>query len=190
MENKKKNAFQNMYNKNQETEAYMVEVSLDNYAELFNGWDASPLKRRDLEPELLDYLEQAGYEIPLKEKTELCFYLATELKDFEKEKRSILGVKNNFNIAMFFINKTLRNNYRRIIIYIFMSIMFLVAAYLLRNIASESLLFSILVEGLFIGGWFLLWESFAIFFFESHEIRKRKKVFKRYLESDIYFKYD
>lgn len=190
MENKKKNAFQYMYNKNPENGAYIVEVSLDDYSELFNGWDASPLKRRDLEPELLDYLEQAGNEIPIKEKVEVCFYLPTILKSEDKEKKSISSVRSNFSIVMYFINKTLRHNNRQIIIYVSMSIVFLIAAYFLRNIAVTGLLFSIVLEGLFIGGWFLLWEAFSIFIFESHLIRIRKKVFKRYLESDIYFKDD
>ena len=42
------------YNQNKDTNAYMIEISLDNYAELFNGWIFS-LRRRDLEPELLDF---------------------------------------------------------------------------------------------------------------------------------------
>ena len=74
----KKNETLNLYNTNPDTRAYLIEVSLDDYSELFNGWDASPLRRRDLEPELMDYLEQAGSEIPLKEKMELCFYMPKE----------------------------------------------------------------------------------------------------------------
>ncbi|MFA6627082.1 MAG: hypothetical protein WCT17_00940 [Bacilli bacterium] len=188
MKNKNKNAFQNMYNRNPDNQAYIVEISLDNYSELFNGWDASAIKRRDLEPEVLNYLEQVGNEIPLKEKIEICFYLPSHLKDADKELKCITGVKNNFNIVMFFTNKSLKHNYRRIITYVFMSVIFLTAAYLLRNLIHSSLLLSISLEGLFIGGWFLLWESFSLFFFESHEIRKKEKIFKRFLDTDIYFK--
>ena len=59
---KQKSTLINIYNINPKTSAYMIEVSLDDYAELFNGWDASPLRRRDLEPEFLDFLEQCGSE--------------------------------------------------------------------------------------------------------------------------------
>jgi hypothetical protein len=54
---------------------------------------------------------------------------------------------------------------------------------------EDSLTFNILREGLFIGGWFLLWESFSLFFFDSYEVRQRRKRFQRYLDSDIEFRY-
>jgi hypothetical protein len=185
---KKKHEFQNIYNKNPETGAYVIEVSLDDYSELFNGWDASPLRRKDLEPELIDYLEQAATEIPMKESVELCFYRPLSIKDDDKESKSITGIKNNFKVVIFFIQKTLRINYRQLLTYMTLSIMFLIGAYTLRNVDQFELLFSIMVEGLFIGGWFLLWEAFTVFFFTSHESRIRKKLFYRYLESEVYFK--
>lgn len=187
---KKKNPVFNYYNINPDNQAYMIEISLDNYAELFNGWDASPLKRRDLEPELLDYVEQTGSEIPLKNAVELYLYLPEKFKDEEKEMKSKTGIINNFSIVLFFINKSLKKIYRQILTYIIMSIMFLLAAYILKNIIKMGDMFStILVEGLYIGGWFLLWEAFSSFFFDSHEIRQRRKYFLRFLDMKIYFKY-
>ena len=186
----KKNTVFNYYNVNAETSAYMIEISLDSYAELFNGWDASPLRRRDLEPELLDYLEQSGSEIPITNNVELYLYLPEKLKDDEKELRSKTGIINNFNVVLFFINKSLKKIYRQIITNIIMSIMFLIAAYILRNIVNIGDMFStIFVEGLYIGGWFLLWEAFSLFFFNGYEIRQRKKIFLRFIDMKIYFKY-
>ena len=164
----KKHEYTNLYNKNEETKAYIIEVSLEDYSELFNGWDASPLRRKDLEPELLDYLEQAATEIPIKEKVELVFYLPFGMRDLDKEQKSITGIKNNYKVVMFFIQKTLRMNYRQLATYIMLSILFLIGAYILRNVTDLELLMSIAIEGLFIGGWFLLWEAFSLFFFTSH----------------------
>lgn len=184
----KKHEYTNLYNKNEETKAYIIEVSLEDYSELFNGWDASPLRRKDLEPELLDYLEQAATEIPIKEKVELVFYLPSGMRDLDKEQKSITGIKNNYKVVMFFIQKTLRMNYRQLATYIMLSILFLIGAYILRNVSDLELLMSIAIEGLFIGGWFLLWEAFSLFFFTSHETRIRKKIFQRFMDSEIYFK--
>lgn len=187
---KNKNTMINYYKINTDTSAYMIEISLDNYAELFNGWDASPLRRRDLEPELLDYLEQTGSEIPLTNHVELDLYLPERLKDDEKELRSKTGIINNFHVVLFFINKSLKKIYRQTLTYIIMSMMFLIAAYVLRNVIKVGDMFStILVEGLYIGGWFLLWEAFSLFFFDSYEIRQRKKIFLRFIDMKIYFKY-
>ncbi|MFA5526839.1 MAG: hypothetical protein WC992_08440 [Acholeplasmataceae bacterium] len=185
---KKKSESLKLYNVNPDTNAYIVEVSLDDYSELFNGWDASPLRRRDLEPELMDYLEQASTEIPLSENLELCFYMPKDKRDLEKEFKSITSIMNNFKVLMSVIYKQLSKNYRRLLIYVVVSIIFLSAAYLLRNETDFSLLISIMIEGLFIGGWFLLWEAFSLFFFDTHEINIRKKLFNRLLHSDIYFK--
>lgn len=186
----KKNLVPNYYNINEETSAYMIEISLDNYAELFNGWDASPLRRRDLEPELMDYLEQCGSEIPINNNVELYLYLPEKLKDEEKELRSKTGIINNFNVVLHLINKSLKKIHRQILIYIVMSLMFLIAAYTFRNIIKFQDMFStIFVEGLYIGGWVLLWEVFSLFFFDSYEIKQRKKIFLRFSEMKIYFKY-
>ena len=188
MRSAKKHEFQNIYNLNPETNAYIIQVSLDDYSELFNGWDASPLRRKDLEPELLDYLEQAGTEIPLKENIEICFHLPSNVHDVDKESKSLTGIQNNFKVVMFFINKTLKTNYRQLAIYMIMGTLFLVGAYVTKNLVELQLLFSIMIEGFFIGGWFLLWEAFSLFFFESHETRHRRNIIRRFLECNIYFK--
>ena len=105
---KKKNTIANLYNINPETSAFLIEISLDNYQELFNGWDASPLKRRDLEPELLDYIEQCGEEISLEEDLELHLYLPEALREEEKELRCKTVILNNFKTVLFLIKKSLK----------------------------------------------------------------------------------
>jgi hypothetical protein len=185
---KKKNEALNLYRVDQETQAYMIEVSLDDYSELFNGWDASPLRRKDLEPELMDYLEEAGSEIPMSESVELCFYMPKEKRDLEKEDRSVTTIQNNFKVVMQVIQKKIKRNYRRLLVYVTLSLIFLTAAYLLRNVTHLSLLSNIMIEGFFIGGWFLLWEAFSLFFFDTHEYKIRQKLFQRFLDSKIYFK--
>ena len=188
MKNKKKNVSLSLYNTNPETNAYMIEISLDDYSELFNGWDASPVKRKGIEPELLDYLEQASSEIPNNESLELCFYMPKDLRDEEKETKSIKSIINNFRVEMAMIHKQIKKNYRRLLVYVIFAIIFLIAAYFLRNTAGLSILTNILIEGFFIGGWFLLWEAFSLFFFDTHEIKIRRKLFSRFLASDIYFR--
>lgn len=188
MKKTKKHDFQSMYYQNAETSAYQVEVSLEDYSELFNGWDASALRRKDLEPELLDFLEQAGYEISHKEKIEVCFYLPKEVYNLEKEMKSLAAIKNNFKIAIFFINKSLKKSYRQILTFFILSLIFITSAYLMRDDESLPILTKIAREGLFIGGWIFIWEAFSLFFFTTHDERKRRDVFYRYLDSEIYFK--
>lgn len=185
---KKKLEYQSLYNRNSTTGNYMIEISLDDYSELFNGWDASPLRRKEMEPELLDYLEQAGLEIPIKEALEICFYMAKANRDEEKEQRSVAAIKNNFKVVLSFIHKNLSRGYRKMFTYIILSFIFITLAYVLKTFEDLPLLSSIMREGLFIGGWVFLWEAFSLFSFTTHEERKRRKIFMRYLNSDVGFK--
>ena len=186
--NKKRLETLSLYRTNPENNAYLIEVSLEDYSELFNGWDASPVRRKDLEPELLDYLEEAGTEIPIKQSIEMVFYLPKDKRDAEKDERSILTIQNNFKVVNQMIQKKIERNYRRLLVYVTLSLIFLVAAYLLRNVTTLSLLTNIMIEGFFIGGWFLLWEAFSLFFFDTHEFKIRQKIFKRFIDSKIIFK--
>jgi len=170
-------------------ELYLVQISLDNYDELFNGWDATPLKRRDLEPELLDFIEQVGYDIPLKEKVKLSFQLPNAKFDKQKEERSKEAIYNNFTMVIHYINKSLVKNNRKIISYIAIGLLFLIFAYFLRSSSMLPVPLSILSEGLFIGGWVMFWEAFSLFFFVSYDSRARRKRFLRFATSDIDFDY-
>lgn len=186
---KKSFALKHIYRMNEETSAYMIEISLDDYEELFNGWDASIIKRKELEPELLDYLVSASYEISLKYQTELWFYLEKEKESTEKEIISVQSIVNNFKTRLHFNEMRLRSNYRKILTYILMSTLFLLFAYLMPKDFDLILFINIIVEGLFIGGWVLLWEAFSLFFFDSHDLRIRKKHLNKLKDSKIYFDY-
>jgi len=185
---KNREDYLSLYKVNPDTKAYVIEISLDDYSELFNGWDASPLKRKEIEPELMDYFVQAATEIPITKALEICFFIPAEIKDAEKESTSKAAIHNNFKIQLLFTERSLRYTYRRFLIYVLVSILLLTSAYVLPEIRDLSLMFKIMIEGMFIGGWWILWEGFSLVFFQGHEIRMRKKFLTRYLNSLIYFK--
>ncbi|RAK07104.1 hypothetical protein C8C77_11840 [Halanaerobium saccharolyticum] len=178
-----------IYHTNQHNKAYLIELNLDCYDDLFNSWDGSALDRKELDPELSHFLERASYELPLKDRVELCFYLPESKKDEKMEADSRATIKNNFRMKLFFINQDLKQNSKKIATYILMGITFLITAYLIPESKDLSLLISLLMEGLFVGGWVFLWEAFSIFFFGSRELKDKKKRYFRYLDSNILFKY-
>lgn len=178
-----------IYHTNQRNDAYLIEMKLDNYLDLFNSWDGAALDRKELTPELSDFLERASYELPLKEKVELCFYLPEEKRDKKMEADAKATIKNNFRMRKFFIDQNLKENNKKITIYILMGVLFLVIAYLIPENQDLSILISLLMEGLFVGGWIFLWEALSIFFFGSRELKNKKKRYLRYLNSEIVFNY-
>jgi len=178
-----------IYHTNRYDNAYLIELNLDKYDDLFNSWDGSELDRKELDPELSHLLERASYELPIKENVELCFYLPESKKDKKVEADSKAAIKNNFRMNLFFIDQDLKHNHKKTAIYIVMGILFLITAYLIPESQDLSLLISLLMEGLFVGGWVFLWESFSIFFFGSRELKDKKKRYFRYLDSEIVFEY-
>ncbi len=186
---KYEDTMQYVYKRNQETNAIKVEIRLDDYDAMFRGWDASPAVHREMDPDLIRFIEESGYEISMEESIEFCFYVEKDNYDLEKEEVSGEAVKNNFRMAIFRADRTLKRNLRRMLSYIVFSIMFLVVSILFESEQADIIL-QLFVQGLFVGGWVLLWEAFSIFFFVSHDIRQRRKRYVKFLESDIYFKYE
>jgi len=186
---KYEDTMQYVYKRNQATNAIKVEIRLDDYDAMFRGWDASPAVHREMEPDLIRFIEESGYEISLDESMEFCFFVEKENYDIEKEKVSTEAVKNNFRMAIFRADRSLKRNLRRMLSYIVFSIMFLVVSILFESEQADIIL-QLFVQGLFVGGWVLLWEAFSIFFFVSHDIRQRRKRYVKFLESEIYFKYE
>lgn len=186
---KKRLYLDQIYKYNAEKNAYIIEISLDTYEEIFNGWDASSFKKRDLDPELLGYIEQAGYDIPIREKTNIHFRIPKETYNSGKEEKCLIAVKNNFEMVIHFINRELKRNNQKIFAYLLLGIFILISAYLLPIYTNISIYFNILNEGLFIGSWVLFWEAFSLFFFSSYEKRLRKKRYYRFLNSEIKFIY-
>ncbi|MDF2699786.1 MAG: hypothetical protein K0Q49_1342 [Haloplasmataceae bacterium] len=186
---KKRNYLNNIYKVNPDTNAYIIEVSLDDYNEVFNGWDPSPIKRREIDPDLLNFIEQSAFDIPLKFNVELHFYVSKEVYNESKEALTKAGIINNFSFILHFIKKELRSNRKKILMYIMMSFSFLTSSQLANQYFELGLLTTTIAEGLFIGGWVFLWEAFSIFFFSSQETNSRYKRYIRFLDSPINFYY-
>lgn len=185
---KKRKEHLSLYSFNPQTRAYVIEISLDDYSELFNGWDASPLKRKELEPELMDYLEEAALEIPLREQAEICFHLPGHLRDPEKEAKSSTAILQNMRVQLLLTQRKLGEIYRKALTYAVISLLLLTVAYAVPAPASLQLFTKIITEGVFIGGWWFLYEAFSMLFFVGHDVRRRRSVFLRYLESPIHFR--
>ena len=185
----KKLELQQIYRFDSVDDTYVIDISLDNYLEIFNEWDRSPIRRKDLNHELFDYLEEAAYEIPLKYKTKILFGIPEKVKDKKRQENAITGLRNNFRYVIHFINRTLSTNNRKSILYALLGLLFIIMSTVFEQFLPDTFFFTILAQGIFVGGWVLLWEAFSLFIFISYEHRDRRKRYRRYLESVIEFTY-
>lgn len=185
----KKTNLKKIYRFNETDNAYIIDLALDYYQEIFNDWDASPIRKKDVNPELAEYLEAASHDIPRNFNIEMAFSIPLSEKDIEREKKSIDGIKNNFKTELYFVSKELTMIFRKIALFIIMGFVFILTATLTQNQTSITLGFNVLIEGVYIGGWVLLWEAFSLFFFSMYELRKKKAMYMRFYNSNILFNY-
>ena len=176
-----------LYHFNKDTQTYELDIAIDQYQDMFNSWDAAPLKRKDIEPDLIDYLEQAGEDIPFKENIALVFMLPSEARDLKREKTVSQAVKLQFRFLLSVVNKELLYNYRRMATFAIFSLLFLTINYFLRGQQSSQLT-NIFLEGLLVGGWFLMWNVFGIAILDNFKLYRKKKIWVRYMQAELMFK--
>ncbi|MDD5091003.1 MAG: hypothetical protein PHQ23_08805 [Candidatus Wallbacteria bacterium] len=182
--------YEKLYSRDPQTGAYVIEISLDNYLELFNEWDPAPYKIRDLDPDLLDYLELSSYEIPLRFPVKICFKAPLRIKDSNIEEQVLKGFNSFFNYEQALICKELSRSSREIAIDTVTAIVFLSLAVILGRNMSNTLFTQVLMEGMFVGGWVFLWESISTFFFKRSELKKNLSEYLRLSEAETVFAYE
>jgi hypothetical protein len=62
-------ALDQVYDKDSDTDAYVINIVVKRYEDIFNNLDPSPFKRRDLNSNLISFLEDCSSDIPLRLKT-------------------------------------------------------------------------------------------------------------------------
>lgn len=178
-----------VYEKSSETGNYIIEVSLDKYGDIFNEWDHASYKKRDLDPELSEFLDNCSFDIPLKYGIDICFYLPKEVQDSEKEKIIVNRIRTYFSFLLHSENRLLKEAYRKGILYIVISFNLLALGYFI--IPDENNIFlNTLMQGMNVGGWVFLWEAISFFFIKRTDNKKRIKNSKRFIDAKIFFKYD
>lgn len=187
---KKVNYLNKMYEKNPKTGNYIIQIGLEKYTDIFNDWDHASFKKRDMDPDLVLFLENCSEDIPLKYEIDVCFYLPKEIQDKSKEKTIATRFKTYYYFYMNAEKKALTELYEKVVIYIIISFVFLMFWYVMPNVKSGELFYNTLSEGVNIGGWVFLWEAISLLFFKRREIIHNIKVYKRLAIAKVYFKYN
>ena len=179
--------FSQFYTFDKSTNCYMVEIALDQYTDIFNEWDPTPFKRREIDPDLRLYLEGSCEEIPRRYPIEICFLVPGKIRDELMEEESRLGLKNYFRFKIYFLKKDLRKIYIQMLNYSFIGFLFLWVGTRFSGDGQESIWLTILIEGIFIWGWVLLWEAASLFFFRNRELYDRYQIYQRLMNAPVIF---
>lgn len=178
-----------IYQQNPDTGAFLIETALDRYEDIFNAWDPAPYKRRDLNPDLLRYLEDSSSDIPLHRPVELLFKVPTQIYSGTKEDNTREGLSTYLTCDVDAARKNLRRLHRRSFVNLCVAGALLTAVAQVSRLQDNQLLVSILRDGLTIGSWVFTWELISFFFFRRFEFRRELKKWKRLASAEIRFVY-
>lgn len=175
-----------IYDRDPASQAYIIKIVVKHYSDLFNNLDAYPLNRRDIDNDILSYIDDCSEDIPVKYKVKLQVIYSDEVRTLEQENRVRTGLKAYFNYLILLLRREVRATWTKSFIYMVAWLIFVTGYYLLnQHPESEGIFLGMLKEGLSIGGWVFLWEAFVQVSFKNSETRKEIREYSRLRDADI-----
>ena len=155
---RKKSTLDRLYAYDKKNNAYRIEISLDKYEDIYNEWDPTPFKKRDIEEEFIKYVIDSSIDIPMKYNLDLYLYLPERMYDEKKEKNAKAAMKSYFSYLLDRNKRTLTNSVVRCLRSTFIGLVLLCVYFLSSVDDSSNGLAKVLVEGISILGWVALWD--------------------------------
>ena len=184
---KKLKALDQVYDRDPKTNAYVINVVVNRYEDIFNNLDPSPFKRRDLNSNLISFLEDCSSDIPLRQKTIIKFKVPSSVRKQDLEDLIKAGLRTYFSFIMSSYSRRIEVTNKRSIFFVGISFILLLAASFMSSLDIQNLLFVTLNEGIFIGGWVFMWEAISSYWINKKEIKNRYRHYKRFFDSPINF---
>ncbi len=185
---RKKRYFQKLYNYEQETNTYLIDVSLDDYDDIYDDWDPSPFKKRDIENEFNEFIVDSSDDIPFNFGISIVLYLPESKKDTQKEAALISAYNNFYQYTMERTRKQILSIHKKTLSYLLLAVLMLSLGYFFEW-NSDIVMMQVIHEGIFIGGWVFLWEFFTNIFILTRDLKNEFKLYKRLYEADTRFIY-
>ena len=185
----KHSQLRHLYDVNESTDAFVIQVLINQYTDIFNELDPAPLRRRDLNSSVVDYLDSCSSEIPLACDIELSFVAPKEICDADKETRVRLGLATWLGFTASKAKTAISDSLKRAMQYVVTFILLIIGSFALRSAGLQGFVCETLSEGILIGSWVFLWEAFAIIFFKLHKLVKQYRKIARIHNAQISFRY-
>lgn len=177
---------QKIYRQDPETGNFIIEILLEKYVYAFNEWDSSYFRRRDLDPDLIHFIQGCSDEIPNHYGIDLLFTVSQQ-PDAKMEELLAVNIRNYFRYALVSEKRTMKVLFAKIAKYIGVAGLFLVLATAFDPLFPQGILGKAFTEGLYIGGWVFLWEAISLFSFNRSSLKGNIAEYHRLIEAKIYF---
>lgn len=169
---------------------FIVEIAVNSYADIFNEYDPSPYRKKDLDPDLTNYINECSTDIPLQYPIALQFNIPKKNIESEEEKR----IKDGFQSYFAFLTYLAKKDYRQLILQSIWNIIiatFLLSLAIVLDIFHQSnFIISIFSTCITIGGWVFLWQAITMIVFERKKFKNKYLTNQRFKNCIITFNYE
>ncbi len=179
-----------VYKYDSRTNTYFVNINIKDYDDIFNKWDYSPYDKKDLNPELDNYLKSCLQEIPAATNLDIRFFLPRTIYQplVEEQCRESLQYYFDYRKSLLSFNK--KNSRKDTLQYSIYGIGLIITAYFVQKELTSFKFLSFITEGFFIGAWVLLWEVFSYFFFTRKDMQRDRLTYQRLNKANYEFIYE
>jgi hypothetical protein len=177
-----------VYRFDEATGTYNIDMRIGSYGDLYNELDFSPVYKRDLDKDLVEFLETCVHEIPIHDPVAVNFFIDGSLRDPDSEEKARIVVRNYFSYCLRWEYTQRRELFKGIALYGPLGGALLLLGFFTRRVfTKESVGSSILEEGFFIGAWVLLWELFSTLFFDFRRYSRKIRRYEKLLKAPVRF---
>ncbi|MEB3273612.1 MAG: hypothetical protein ACO4CG_06495 [Prochlorothrix sp.] len=178
-----------VYDQDPVSGAFILDVALGHYSDIFNAWDYSPFRRRDLNPELRSFLATCSSDIPLRYPLALRFCVLEEYRSLPEEQAIQRGLKSHYGLTSRTLRQELGVIQRKSVVFLVLGLLILGISIQLEPTETPVMVMETLAQGLSVGGWVFLWEGFTALTLGSSDLRERLRIQERFLNAIVLFRY-
>lgn len=174
-----------LYDRDPESGAYIIDVAADHFEELFNEWDSAPLKRRAIAADLRAYLADCSTEIPSNRPIMLRVTIPADRTDPAREKMAMEGLRNSFRYEVSAVRTETRRTYRLLARYLVAALTLLFVSVGVGYWLPASLPLDMLAAGATIGAWVFMWEALGGLLVCHRESGPLQRRYRRFADAPI-----
>ncbi|MDD2439747.1 MAG: hypothetical protein PHD41_06000 [Methanosarcinaceae archaeon] len=167
----------------------IIEIEVRNIWQIYNSFDPSPFPEKELEISAEQYIFDAVEELPFKTQLEMIFHLPSHTCPPEVESSLAKAVKKHFAYKTALAKTEMKRLLTRGRWDFLIGSFFLTACIVFSELLSRfepNLTTTLFSEGLLIIGWVAMWQPVNTFLYDWWPIRKRRKIYEKIVEMDIF----
>ena len=161
-----------------------IDVRARRVEQLFDNRDPAPFRQRDLDPDVAEYLVDAGGELASHEQLSIVFWLEQPAEQAELEH----ALHAHFEDVIARMRRQRRRNRRNGAVTLLLGIFLVVLLFTLAQVIGASVPGAIgagLKEGLVIASWVVLWRPVEILVYGWIPVRQERRIIERLLGATV-----